>query len=518
MTRLPRVRRALAAVAAVAALLAGVLVSGAAQSASAAGAQPVPSWLTPMETANYHTGAYRQCTAIKLSLYRALTSPDCFTGRTVNDNTRSYWDGRLSGGSPEPVFTKHPQYDPKTRAAAFAVAEFPVPKVSYTTGSGTPVLASTADAKLYSPGATATFYSWVGPAGRDAQRKPHNEQVAILSVATCAKELGRTPAAGTFCTLPAKGAPVPSHADQCVGDAGGALVAGGKLIGISATSGIACVAASGVRVYTNVTAYRGEILGWARDRDVDWAAMSGSVTARTDLGGWSEYSFCYLDGGRHLTGCGPGGGFTDHNVQINYVTQAGDLDGDGYGDLLIRTPGGGLFAYPNLAADTARYLGGNFNRYTSLVATRDLSGDGYPDVVARDGSGNLWLYRGTSAGTLSARTLLGKGWNAYNLVTGRGDLSGDGRTDLVARDKSGTLWLYRGTGKGGLAARTKMATGFGGYKEIVASGDMDNNGYGDLFGRTPGGGVFLINANNRGGLSTPKLYAYTYYKPFTQIS
>jgi hypothetical protein len=63
-----------------------------------------------------------------------------------------------------------------------------------------------------------------------------------------------------------------------------------------------------------------------------------------------------------------------------------------------------------------------------------------------------------------------------------------------------------------------MATGFGGYKEIVASGDMDNNGYGDLFGRTPGGGVFLINANNRGGLSTPKLYAYTYYKPFTQIS
>ncbi|MEE4546534.1 VCBS repeat-containing protein [Streptomyces sp. V4-01] len=487
---------------------------------TAASAPSTPSWLVGYETQNRTTGAYRACTAIRMSRTRLLTSPDCFTGRGDADLVWSYRGGDLYGGTNHPKYRTAPQYDWSSRYDAFAVAT-----PADDSGSGAPVLASTADAALYAPGAKATFFSWAGPNGEGVTRHAHAEQVAILSPATCATMLGGARPAGTFCTLPQDGTSAPDRADQCLGDAGGALVAGGRLIGLSATGATHCVAMDGVRVYTNVTAYRGQMAGWSRDVDMQ-PDVAGTVTSLERLPYGGYVGFCDTDISGKLSGCAPNLGIAWYaHATFDFFTQAGDLDGDGDGELLARTPGGALYSYSfgygggDLDTSPKRWLGNGWNGYVSIFSLRDFNGDGFPDVAARDRSGTLWLYRGDGKGGLGARLRLGTGWNQYNLVTGRGDLSGDGTTDVVARDTAGTLWLYLGNGRGGFAGHVKLGTGFSGYREIVASGDMDDDGRQDLTGRTPGGGVFIINTLSRGGgLAAAKLYAYTYWKPFTRIS
>ncbi|MFC4035990.1 FG-GAP-like repeat-containing protein [Streptomyces polygonati] len=516
-------RRAMTAALAGALLSGGILAAGA-QSAQAA-TPDFPSWLAGYGTYNT-TGASRSCSAIQLTASRELTGPDCFTGRTLDDYTQWYHGGTPDSGTNLPGYRTSPQYVPATRQGAFAVAEAHNPPVSYTTGSGRPDLATTADAKLYAAGATATFYSWALPSSQDYQRTAHTEQVSILSSATCAAHLGHAQAPGTFCTLPKPGTAAPDHAQQCVGDAGGALVAGGKLIGLSATGATSCVAADGVRVYVNITAYGPQMLAWSRDVFVGpYASATGSVTTEQDdaVGGhW--ISWPTLDPEGHLpVEDGLAADTVDYTIGYTWLSQAGDLDGDGLADLLARTRGGALYRYPGTRGydlDTApkTWVANGFDRYTALFASTDFSGDGVPDLLARDTSGNLWLYKGNGKGGLAARVAIGSGWNAYDQITGRSDLSGDGLADIVARDSAGTLWLFRGNGKGGYAARTEIGTGFGGYRDLVAAGDMDRDGRQDILGRTPGGGVFILDADNKGGLLPGKLYTKTGWKQYSRIS
>jgi hypothetical protein len=390
-----------------------------------------------------------------------------------------------------------------------------------------PPLASTADSALYAPGAKATFSSWAGSSAKSLDRHPHSEQVSILSAATCGAYLGHPQLAGTFCTLPAPGTAAPAAIDRCTGDAGGALVAGGKLLGISATSTIACVPTNGLRLYTNVSAYRAQMSGWAHDVDFDFID-TGAVTARQTTGSTDGLvSFCTINPVyKKVDGCEPHTGSIGwYASHFNFFTQAGDLDGDGGGYVLARTSGGALYSYsePALSAawvNTAKgtWLGNGWNRYNAIFSERDFSGDGVPDLIARDTSGNLWLYKGNGRRGYGARSLLGTGFNAYVRLTGRGDFSGDGLADFVGVDKAGTLWLFKGNGRGGFT-RVKFGSGFGGYRELVASGDIDNDGRQDLFGRTPAGGVFVINAlSNGSGMAAPRLYAMNYYKFITQVS
>ncbi|WP_431953294.1 FG-GAP repeat domain-containing protein [Actinacidiphila sp. bgisy167] len=513
-------RSGVVAASAVVLLAAGITGGVGVQSAAA---QPsFPSWLVGFQTENHATGASRACSAIELSKIREVTTPDCFTGRSANDWPTFYHGGTQDWGTDSLAYQAHPRYNATTRQAALAVTVASNPPVSYTTGSGRPVLATTADAALYSPGATATFYSWAAPDKETAQRKAHTEQVAILSTATCTKLLGRTPPAGSLCTLPAKNTPTPNRAEQCLGDAGGALMSAGKLIAISATSSNGCVDASGVRLYTNVTAYRATTVAWGHDSYANQWSM-GSVTTVQPMTGGGLVSFCSIDTGNHLTGCAKNHAATTFfHVQYNWLTQAGDITGDGQPDLLARTPGGALYRYsgPSFEELDSRphsWLANGFGGYNAMFVTPDFSGDGLPDLLARDGAGDLWLYRGTGTGGLRPRVHIGVGLKGYNLITGRGDLSGDGLADFVARDNAGVLWLFKGNGKGSYAGRVKMGTGYSGYKRIVASGDIDHDGRQDLFGTTPAGGAAVLNAV-QGTLASPRWYASTGYQVFSQIN
>ncbi|MGW0771219.1 FG-GAP repeat domain-containing protein [Streptomyces sp. NPDC002676] len=155
----------------------------------------------------------------------------------------------------------------------------------------------------------------------------------------------------------------------------------------------------------------------------------------------------------------------------NVLTAPGDLTGDGRTDLLARKASTGdvyLFAGDGASGLKAGVkIRSAWTGYTKIVGAGDLNGDGYGDVLARDKAGTLWRYDGTGTGLLKDRVKVFSDWGAsYNVIVGIGDITGDGKNDLVERDSAGNLYRNDGDGKGSFSARTRIATGWGGYKGI----------------------------------------------------
>ncbi|KUL21324.1 hypothetical protein ADL12_45165 [Streptomyces regalis] len=155
----------------------------------------------------------------------------------------------------------------------------------------------------------------------------------------------------------------------------------------------------------------------------------------------------------------------------NILTSPGDLTGDKRADLLARKASTGdiyLFAAKSdgtLAA--GKKIRSAWTGYTKVVGAGDLNGDGHGDVLARDKAGTLWRYNGLGNGLLKDRVKVFANWGSgYNVIVGAGDITGDGKADLVSRDGSGNVWRNNGDGKGSFGARVKIASGWQGYKGI----------------------------------------------------
>ncbi|MFJ2651837.1 FG-GAP-like repeat-containing protein [Streptomyces sp. NPDC087420] len=155
----------------------------------------------------------------------------------------------------------------------------------------------------------------------------------------------------------------------------------------------------------------------------------------------------------------------------NVLTAPGDLTGDGRADLVARKAStGDLYLFANDGRSKlagGKKIGSGWSAYTHVVGAGDLNGDGFGDILARGKNGTLYRYEGTGKGTLGPRVTMSADWGAtYNAIVGVGDLTGDGKNDVVMRDKAGTLYRSNGNGKGSFGARTKIATGWQGYKGL----------------------------------------------------
>ncbi|MEU9335708.1 FG-GAP-like repeat-containing protein [Streptomyces sp. NPDC048290] len=157
--------------------------------------------------------------------------------------------------------------------------------------------------------------------------------------------------------------------------------------------------------------------------------------------------------------------------QYDVLTSPGDLSGDGRPDLIARqTSTGDLYLYQATSTGklSARVkIASRWTIYKKVIGAGDLNGDGHGDLLVQDRSNELWRYDGTGTGTFKGRVKVFNDWGpSYDVVVGVGDITGDGRADLVARDTAGTLWRSNGNGKGSFGGRVKISGGWQAYKGV----------------------------------------------------
>lgn len=120
----------------------------------------------------------------------------------------------------------------------------------------------------------------------------------------------------------------------------------------------------------------------------------------------------------------------------------------------------------------------------------DLNGDGFSDLLATDAHGDLRFYPGDGAGGLGTPTVVGTGDWKNALIAHGGDVTGlnggapDGYEDILAKLSDNQLYLYPGNGLGAPLSWSRRALphpashpvpDWRGLQQIVAPGDVDQN-------------------------------------------
>lgn len=194
--------------------------------------------------------------------------------------------------------------------------------------------------------------------------------------------------------------------------------------------------------------------------------------------------------------------------EYNKILAPGDLTGDHKTDLLARAPSGELYLYRSngrlVAPFAARVkVGGGWQVYDQIVGVNDANGDGYGDLYARTPGGDLYFYAGTgdAAVPFKDRVKVGYGFGIYNQLLSVDDYDGDGYGDLLARSTAGELFRYRSGGAGQLLARDRLGSGWGVASLFAGAGSNPYLGKSELLGLDTRGSLFYYHALNNGVLS-----------------
>jgi hypothetical protein len=203
-------------------------------------------------------------------------------------------------------------------------------------------------------------------------------------------------------------------------------------------------------------------------------------------------------------------GEATQNFFGNPVAPAGDVNGDGYADLVVGAFGhnggtGKAYVYHGSASGlhlTANWsaVGEATNHHFgfSVASAGDTNGDGYADVVVGansygGGQGKVYVFHGSASG-LSATA----GWTAVGElffthfggpVASAGDVNDDGYADVVVGAVSfdnikGKAYIYHGSSGGLSLTPNWTATGeapsnYFGWS-VASAGDVNGDGYADL--------------------------------------
>lgn len=191
---------------------------------------------------------------------------------------------------------------------------------------------------------------------------------------------------------------------------------------------------------------------------------------------------------------------------IDHVSGGVDFDGDGRPDIVGVNPAadrGALLLYAGTGqrdlqttaalpdvpgADLARLVG-------------DVDGDGWADLLVRvPARRSVELLRGTGRGTFAAPVLMGTGWNEFTMIEPLGDLNRDGVPDLGARTSSGQVWVYPMTRTMKFKARYLIAQGFGTMLSLAGVGNVNSDYNGDVVGLTSAHDLVLYRGGGNGAV------------------
>lgn len=156
-------------------------------------------------------------------------------------------------------------------------------------------------------------------------------------------------------------------------------------------------------------------------------------------------------------------------------------------------------------------------RYRQIFNGGDLDHNGYQDMVLVDTDGKLWFYPAKSKVAFHPRQQVGWGWNNMRQFFGGLDFDGDRNADILGIDYSGQLFLYPGLGTGYFGAKRFLGSGWGSVVNISAH-QRGFNGkpiiVGSISGtlkawQTDGSGRFTNTITYGGGWDAMKLTAIT---------